>query len=378
MKILLFTRHYPPAVSGLAPRTSGLAKALRRAGAEVFVVAPSLEEGETGIPVFHPHRDPPDRVELHRKSWRDLAREVLLWPDPDIRWTMKAVREACTANWKPDWILAASPPESVHVAAFQLRKKLGVRLACDFTDLWLENPHRQERREAWRAFGESLVAKWLIPKLDLVCAVDETIAAELKRFGARHPHVLPHFPADVTPANITLPPDRLNVVCTGAFTLSAPENGIEATLEAFSKAQQRNPGLLLHLVGRLTEHEHSLIAGCAGAQHIVIHGVRSISEARGFQAAADALLFACPQKLHVPPSKIVEYLTLEKPIIAIGEGPWRADPRTPPGDPVAILIDLTKGARQHPPLPKPLSAEATARRLLDLMHAASSQKKRAP
>jgi hypothetical protein len=42
------------------------------------------------------------------------------------------------------------------------------------------------------------------------------------------------------------------------------------------------------------------------------------------------------------------------------------------------LIDLTKGARQHPPLPKPLSAEATARRLLDLMHAASSQKKRAP
>lgn len=368
MKILVLSRHYPPAVSGLAPRVSGLVAALVDAGAEVFVVAPGVPAGSNGLAVPHPNRDPSDAPAAGRPSVLAVAREVLLWPDPDIRWAMRAARAALVEMpWKPDWILSASPPESVHVAASWLSRKCRTRWAADFTDLWLKNPHRRERLHPVRRTIERIIAQWLVPRADIALAVDGVVAAELASFGAKCPHVLPHFPSELDPIVVELPAERVNVVFTGAFSLSAPENDIRETLGAFSLAQQRNPALMLHLVGRLTTEERSAVDQCRARSAIVVYGVREHREAIGFQHAADALLFSNAKKLHVPPSKIVEYLRLDKPIVAIGEGEWRSDPRVPQGDPVELMANLKKGDKQWPPLPRPPSADETASTLLALM-----------
>jgi glycosyltransferase involved in cell wall biosynthesis len=368
-RILLFTRHYPPAVSGLAPRTNGLARALRAEGADVFVVAPSLPEGEPGLAVPHPHRDPPAQVGPPAFTLRALARELALWPDPDIRWGMRAARAALAAGVSADWVLSASPPESAHAAARWLAQRLGARWAADFTDLWLENPHRLERKRGWRRAGELTFARALVPKADLAMAVDSTIAAELSRFGAEAPEVLAHFHMIETAEPVVLPVERINVVCTGSFTLSAPENVIDPLLRAFEQASPRNPTLMLHIVGRLTDDERAAFAASPAAAAIQVHGVVSHAKALGFQAGADALAFACPPKLHVPPSKIVEYLAQDRPIVACGEGPWRADPRVPEGDPADVLAGVKKGDRRQAGLPAPQTAREAARRLLGLMDA---------
>lgn len=374
MRILLFTRHYPPAVSGLAPRTSGLARALRAQGADVFVVAPSLPDQEPGLAVPHPNRDPPMSAAPPRRGWRDFARELLLWPDPDIRWCLRAgQRAAKAAPWRPDWVLSFSPCESAHVAALFLARKVGAAWAADFTDLWLENPHRQERNNPWRRFGEGMIARWLTPQATLATSTDDTIAAELRRFGVRNPQVLAHFPVDVDPIPVSLPGDRINVVHTGSFSLSSPENVIDPLLQTLTQALAKNPKLMMHLVGRLTDAEQKQCAAFEPGDAIKIYGPSSLAQARGFQASADALVFACPNKLHVPPSKVVEYLTFDKPIIGIGEGPWRTDPRVSKGDPVAMLASLQKGDPGDPSLPRPLSAMQTARQLLAWMGAAGNE-----
>ena len=369
--ILLFTRHYPPAVSGLAPRTAGLARALRARGATVSVLAPDLPEGEPGLAVPHPHRDPSSSAAPARRlDLRGAARELLLWPDPDLRWARRAARGAVAAGLRADWVLSASPPESVHLAAWSLARRLEARWAADFTDLWLQAPHRRERRRPWRRVGERAVAGWLLPRADLAFGSDRVIAGELACFGAPAPRVLPHFVSGAPAAPVAAPAERLNVVCTGAFTLSVPENAIDPLLRAFEAALPRNPALLLHLVGRLTDAEAQAAAASPAAGSIVVHGVKPHPEALGWQDAADALAFTCPPKLHVPPSKIVEYLARDVPIVACGEGPWRADPRVPSGDPVEVLATLAKGARRQPGLPSPPTAAEAAGTLLDWMAAA--------
>lgn len=368
-RITLIARHYPPAVSGGARRPAQLATALRREGVSVSVVAPTLPDGEPGVSVPHPHRDPSPGPAA-APGWRDLARELLLWPDPDIRWARRAARAAATLP-TPDWILTTSPPESLHAAGLWLKRRTQARWAADFRDHWLVRPHRQERMRWWRQAGERVVAQSILPHADLALAVDPVIAAELRGLGARSVQVLAHA-AEPAPAPAVLPSDTINLVHTGAIALSDPECRIEDMLAPFAAARTRNPALRLHLVGRLTDRERACIAQSPAAAAIVEHGVVSLNEARALQAGADALIFVASTKMHVPPSKIVEYLTCEAPIVACGEGPWRADPRVPAGDPVEALAALRKGARAPPDRPRPPTPQEAAQRLLALMQSAGA------
>lgn len=363
-RITLIARHYPPAVSGGARRPSHLAAALRALGVDVSVVAPSLPAGEPGLAVPHPHRDPSTETTAP-PTLRDHARELLLWPDPDIRWSMRAARAAATLP-APDWILTTSPPESVHAAGAWLKRRTGARWAADFRDHWLERPHRQERKRFWRRSIERAFAEMLLPRADLALAVDASIAAELRKLGAHAPQVLAHA-ADPPPAPMALPAETINVVHTGAIALSDPECAIADMLAPFEKALIQNSALRLHLAGRLNDAERAAVAASPASAAIVDHGVLALGEARAMQAGADALIFVASHKMHVPPSKIVEYLACDVPIVACGDGPWRADLRTPPGDPVALLAALTKGARAPADRVRAPTPQEIARQLLDLM-----------
>jgi len=366
-RITLIARHYPPAVSGGARRPFHLARALRAMQVDVHVVAPSLPEGEPGIAVPHAHRDPTGGPP-GPPGWRDLARELLLWPDPDIRWAMRAAR-AAAALPKADWILTTSPPESLHAAGLWLKRRTGAHWAADFRDHWLERPHRLERKRAWRRAGEAFTARRLLANADVALAVDASIAAELGALGARAPAVLPHA-ADPAPAPAPLHAETINVVHTGAIALSDPECRIEDMLAPFAAALRKQPALRLHLAGRLTDAERAAIAASPARAAILDRGVLALDEAGALQAGADALIFVASAKMHVPPSKIVEYLATDLPIVACGDGPWRADPRAPKGNPADALAALTKGARVTGRARAP-TPEDVARALLAMLEAAS-------
>lgn len=365
-KILLLTRHYPPAVSGGAKRPYLLAQALRSAGAEVRVCAPSLPEGEPGWAIPHPNRDPPTTPGPARLSWRALARDLLLWPDPDIRWSIRAAKAALSDHWRPDWVISTSPPESIHVAGEWIARQTHARWAADLRDLWLEAPHRHERLRLHRRVGEKLLARRLLPKASLVTAVDPVVAAEATRLGARNTRVLPHFIPNARPAPAELPGDRLNIVHAGSIALSDPDARISDLLRPFEVAWARNPQLQLHLVGRLTDTEQASAKNSPAASAIQIWGVLPLDGALAMMAAADALIFVASGKMHVPPSKIVDYMMFETPIIATGDGPWREDPRCPKGDPAEVMAQL-RGHSKRPTTTSPATASEAAALLLDWM-----------
>lgn len=362
-------------MSGGARRPYLLTQALRDQGAEVFVVAPSLPEDEAGLAVPHPHRDPspasvasPDAMS-DNKSLRDHARDWLLWPDPDIRWTRRAAAAAARFEGKPpDWILTTSPPESVHAAGRMLKKTWPhLKWAADFRDHWLNAPHRRERLSWHRRFGERAIAKHWLASADVVACVDPFIAEELQSFGATSPLVLPHFAPPILPdpANLlqeainpkTRNPETINIVHAGSIALSDPLANIADILRPFEVAISHNERLRLHFVGRLTHQEKSAIAASPAAPQIIDHDVQPYETALSFIAAADGLAYVASEKGKVPPSKIVEYLATNAPIIACGRGPWRSDPRVDNTDPATSFATLTKNAQRQDTLRPPSASE---------------------
>lgn len=349
MRILLISRHYPPAVSGGARRPFLLANALRAFGAEVFVIAPSLPDGETGLAVPHPNRDPATGPAT-RKALKDQAREWLLWPDPDIRWARRAADAAIDAfRDPPDWVITTSPPESVHAAGAVLaRRWSGVKWAADVRDHWLDNPHRRERMAAHRRIGEGMIARRWLARADLVTVVDRYIGAEMTTLGAKRVEVLEHFAPpqaayEAAPAP-DLNPDKLHLLHAGSIALSDPLADIQDILTPFKAAFRDNPALHLHFVGRLTDEERALAQASGSGDHVTIHGVASFEATLAFQRAADALVYVASSKANVPPSKIVEYRAAGKPIIACGpDGVWRSDDRVGDVDPARQMAAIKPG-----------------------------------
>ena len=364
-RLLLFTRHYPPAVSGGIRRPYLLANALRDLGVEVRVIAPSLPEGEPGLAVPHPNRDPVGDAGPAPPSLRGLARDLLLWPDPDIRWCQHAADAGILDGWRPDWVLSTSPPESIHVAAERLARRLGARWAADFRDLWLEAPHRPERLRLRRRIGERLLARSLLPKADLVLAVDPVVAAEACRLGAPRPHVLEHFTSDDPVEPFLYPSAGLNILHAGSVAFSDPEARIEDLLAPFEAASAARGDLVLSFAGRLTAAEQARIKSSSAAASIHQFGPVPYETARSMMAGADALAFVASAKMHVPPSKIADYLAFDLPLVACGEGPWRADPRVPAEPAADVLKNFIRGAGRNTAI-RPNTSRAAAARFLEL------------
>lgn len=369
MQIVLLARHYPPAVSGGAKRPFLLAQALRKAGQDVLVCAPSLPDQEPGWAVHHPHRDPPTQVDSRRRmSVRSTAREWMLWPDPDIRWSMRAAKTVAASGVRPDWVISTSPPESIHVAGEWLARQTGARWLADFRDLWLENPHRQERAQLHRRFGERIIASRLLPRASIVTAVDDVVAREAQRFGGRNVKKLAHFTPDLPPQSdaLLLPNDTTNVVHVGSIGLSDPDAQISQLIEPFENARRSNSALRLHFVGRLTDRERDAVSASPAATAIFVWGVVPLDQAYSFMREADALALVGSPKMHVPPSKIADYLMFDTPIIAAGTGSWRQDPRAPTADATAALSSLTKHARRQTS-ERPMKASEAANLMLGWM-----------
>lgn len=87
---------------------------------------------------------------------RRLAAYLVFNPDPTVVWAKRAARHRSVLEHGRgvDWVLSSSPPESAHVAASLLAKRLGAALIVDMRDGWLDEPLKpllqKSRVQRWR------------------------------------------------------------------------------------------------------------------------------------------------------------------------------------------------------------------------------------
>lgn len=293
-------------------------------GADVFVIAPDIPGDIAGHAVPHPFRDPPTGLPA-KKTLRDHARDLLLWPDPDIRWTRRAIAAAkASCPFEPDWILTTSPPESIHAAGKALLAHWpGAQWAIDARDHWLVRPFRKQRLNPVRRRIEHAFARRMLSPALAIFAVNDLIRDEFSDYAPRaHVESIPHFVAH-PPAPHTFEGPGPHLVHTGSFKMSDPDVSIEPLLTAFKVAAADKPDLRLHLAGRLRDDEQAAVAASPAHYQIVQHGIVPLDTALAMQAGADVLIVCAAPKAPVPPGKLNEYRATGVPIIPIGPGEWR-------------------------------------------------------
>lgn len=340
-----------------------MARALQDAGAEVFVAAPALPEGVPGVVAPHPYPEPAAGAEGPAASAafdpRQVARDLLLWPDPDARWSLRAAEAARrSVPFRPDWIVTTAPPESVHRAGLRLRSALGGRWLADVRDTWFLNPRTPGRLRPLRRAGERLWARRLLRAADAITAVDETVAAEARALsGGRPATVLPQLRAPLVEGAPLEPADAVHVVFTGQISIGDPGRSVRDMLAPFEAARARRPSLILHVAGHLTGGERAALAASPAAAAIRFHGALPLDRVLALQSGADVLLVQGSDGSTAVPGKLAEYRATGAPIVAVGAGPWRSLAGLPDQDPVEALAAARKRTGPRPdPGPDPAAA----------------------
>jgi len=340
LRILFISRHYPPHVSGGSRRAYELVKGLRARGEDVTVISPYVGDDAHTLSVFHPQPEAPTRTS--KASWKDKLRVHLLYPDPDILWSLRVVKQA--AHHYPegfDYIITSSPPESIHVAGYLLKRAWGCYWLADFRDSWLEIPLNPIRHKRWRKWIEKRIARLILSKTDILTTTLQIYAKEAEKLSGRQAHILPNFAdsPEFVDTNYSFSPDYINIIHTGSFSLSDPNRFILPLLEVFERAKSVNNDLFLHLIGRLTDAEKEQVDKLPFRNHIKVVGILPYAETRFLQNQAHALLVTAAPNAIAVPGKIEEYKSTQKPIIPIGYGSWTDGLDT--SDPVKQLSSLT-------------------------------------
>lgn len=328
-KILLLARYYPPEASGGARRPFALFEELNTQGLDIRLAAPQGADCPALIAVPHPSFPVDFNLRPSGEKWNfaNLLRKALLLPDPEIRWALRLVRLVKQSNFKPDIIISTSPPESLHIAGALLKAHFGCIWVAEFRDPWIYPSQRIElAKNPVRRVIETLIAKASFRKVDGVVAVSQAVLYDAQKLVPKDTpsQIIGHFARKFDGKMADLPKDCFNIVHTGAISLSNPLSEFVPFLLAFEEFVAKRCNTKLHLIGRLSESEVTAINQSPVKDNINIVGVVSMDKARAFQEAADALLLVSGNNSHALPGKSSEYALTGKPIIAFGDGNWRA------------------------------------------------------
>ncbi len=332
MHILLISRHYPPEISGGARRPFLMVNALRALGHQVTLVTPFLQEDTHAICVpstainnamkAEHSSNPPSSSTSFLAKVRQFFRTLLLWPDPDIRWARSVVRAVKVKNIRPDWILTTSPPESVHIVGAHLAKIMGVPWIAELRDTWVENPHREIlERSKLRGFIERRIAKSTLSTANAITSVSEPVMSEARKYVRQGTPecIISHF-SDPPKTPHTFDSKHLNLVHTGAMTLSDRNRHLVPLLKALQPVYAQRPELILHIAGDLTAKEIKIAENASIP--VQLHGPVSLPNARALQAGADGLVLYTSPNSHALPGKYAEYIMAKRPILYYGSGDW--------------------------------------------------------
>lgn len=359
MRFLICARHYPPLVSGGARRPFILARGLRELGHQVDVLAPALPSDEDGFVVPHVN---PEMASLvidakKRLSAKAILRQLLYWPDADIRWAWRAKRLVGKKIKEYDVVITSSPPESIHALGAWAKKTYKGRWAADLRDNWLIRPLNLERQRRYRQLGEAWLARRWLRHADLVMAPTQFILQEAKGYVADGvaSFVLPQAcEAMETKQYKQHANGVLRLFYGGSFSLSDPERHVELLLDFLMEVQERNIKFHLTLIGRLTEREAKLLVSRLGA-NIDIKGVQPRGVILAMLHRFDALVLCTASNTRAVPGKLAEFRAAQKPILFVGGNKWFHEAGIEVRDALQDVQSIENGTYSHvfdkPPLP---------------------------
>lgn len=257
-----------------------------------------------------------------RKLFGFLVRTFLYFPDANIGWVPYALKDVSPLlkSWRPDLILASSPPPSGLLVARRLAHKLNVPWVADLRDLWTDHQYYMQPRG--RKYVEQKLEDSVLSSASALVTVSEPLAETLRRkYSKPTAVVLNGFDPGDYPAQ---PRERvadgsLSIVYTGV--IYAGRQDPSPLFEALKLLGDKARGVKVVFYGSFLAVAAELVEQY-GIEHLVeVKPPVAYQESLRLQSNADLLLLLLwtdKRERGVYTGKLFEYLGARRPILALG------------------------------------------------------------
>jgi hypothetical protein len=282
----------------------------------------SLEQLSGGAASRLPVASPEEWL-FFRALWR-VAPFLKQFPDEKRVWVPSAIAEGrrALADAPADVIVSFAQPWSDHLVGLRLHHESGLPWVAHFSDPWVDNPYHPP--PAWSQERIAEMERQVVRFATRVVFVnDYTRDRVMVKYPAEwrnRTHVIPQGHAGPSPA-LARPDGPLRLVYTGRFYdgVRAPGVFLEAVAD-LHRASALDGRIAIEFVGGRMD-AYAQQASNLGLGSIVQFRARvSPDQAHILAASADVLLVIdAPSEgpsLFLP-SKLIDYLPLEKPILGI-------------------------------------------------------------
>lgn len=261
-----------------------------------------------------------------------LLSEALSVPDEQVFWNLPVIMQGMKIITKErvDAILITSPPWSLQIAGFLLKKMTGVPWVVDFRDPWTDI--KRKNRPAFIDTFEQRIEKGLLAEADLVLSTSDMYSNDLIR---KYPEIEEqkfqtlHNGYDEEKFDHPKPVSghsKFTIAHLGTmYSLFNPYAFFEALREWLAMNPEIEDKIELLFVGEVNEETRKAMHECNVSHLTTVTGFVPHKEAIELCSRADMLLLAMGTDDKLPrgwlPSKLFEYLALDRPILAyVSEG----------------------------------------------------------
>ena len=259
-----------------------------------------------------------------RKGVGFFLRTFVYFPDANIGWLPYAARDASARlrEWRPELILASSPPPTGLLVAWQLAKSWGVPWVADLRDLWVDHQYYAQPR--WRKAVEEWLERRTLSSAAGFVTVSEPLAEVLKRkYDKPTAVVLNGFDPSDYPQQGNAPAGDgfVTILYTGVIYPGRQDpsplfDALQRLGDLASEVKILFYGSYLGIVREL--------AAQYGVEHLVeVNPPVPYRESLRMQSEADALLLLLwndQAERGVYTGKLFEYVGARRPILAVGVG----------------------------------------------------------
>jgi len=264
-----------------------------------------------------------------------LRRSVACWlfnPDPGILWARAAAKNKAVLEQAAgaSFVLSSSPPESAHIGAATLARKIKADLIIDMRDGWFDEPLKSLLRDSrLRRWREGKLERTILQQADKIFVTSPVWKSLLKDrlpFTQDKTIVLTNgYPQEdlfkLKQTRERSANDPLKLVHAGAFTGSSSSRKVNNLLEPlFLGLGYKESHGVITLLGRLEVSDLKEITRWqtqfnSKGWSIEVKDAVPREEMMVLLSQADGLLLLSASHAAIP-SKFFEYLSLKKPIFA--------------------------------------------------------------
>lgn len=266
---------------------------------------------------------------------------LLFNPDPGIIWAKRAARHPMVIDSGngAHWIISSNPPESAHVGAAILAKRLNSRLIVDMRDGWLDDPLkpllRISRLHRWR---EGRLERSVLQQADKIFVTSPVWKALLEArltFSRGKVSVLtnaypPEALLNLKKKGRHSANNPLRLVHAGRFTGSMMTRKVSFLLMPLLSGIEKTPSSgIITLLGKLERADLAEIKDwqprfAARGWSVEVKPAVPREEMMALLDQSDGLLLVAEKQAAIP-AKLYEYLVTRKPVFAVtpkGSAVW--------------------------------------------------------